>query len=199
MTKVLCKSCGVAILKDTAERNDGNCLPCRSGTRERIEASKLRYREERESEKTDPLRKLWLDLVRRAHTETGGFDSFSQAERLYFAVGLLEGEVYNGGFDQYFLNSSADYYRYAIEGLQAMNAPNSLELLQRAKQVVFGFEEPDQDTGRRRMFLRRAADASRSKRLDSLDSLFYDDPDSLGEKIEQYARDQGLITRQPGS
>jgi hypothetical protein len=194
VTKVPCKTCGVVILADTAERNDGECVPCRSGTRERIERSKQRYREEREREKTDPLRKLWLALVRRAYETPNGFDSFSEAERLYFAVGLLEGEVYNGGFDQYFFNSSADYYRYAVEGLQVMGAPHALELLRRAKQVVFGFEEPEQDTERRRAFLRRSVDESCSERLGSLDALFWQDPDSLGAKVEQFAKDRGLVS-----
>ena len=194
MAKVACKTCGVAILTDTAERNNGECGPCKSGTRQQIETSKQRYREERECEKTDPFRKLWLSLVRRAYDTPNGFESFSEAERLYFAVGLLEGEVYNGGFDQYFFNSSADYYRYAVDGLQAMGAPHALELLLRAKQVVFGFDEPEQNTERRRAFLRRAVDASCSERLSSLDSLFWQDPDSLGAKAEQFAKERGLVS-----
>ena len=51
-------------------------MPCRSGTREPIETSKQRHRDEREREKTDPLRKLWLALVRRAYEMPNGFDSF---------------------------------------------------------------------------------------------------------------------------
>jgi hypothetical protein len=128
-----------------------------------------------------------------AYETPHGVDSFSEAERQYFAVGLLEGEVYNGGFDQYFFNSSADYYRYAIAGLQAMGAQQALELLLRAKQVVFGFEEPPQDTERRRAFLRVSIDGC-SERLGVLDALFWEDPDSLGSKVAQFAQDRGLVS-----
>ena len=194
MNKVACKVCGALVLWDTAARNDGKCAPCHDGTRERIESAKKWHHEEREREKTDPLRRLWRDLVHRAYETPNGFASFSEAERQYFAVGLLEGDVHNGGFDQYFYNSSGDYYRYAIEGLEAMGALQALELLRRAKQVLFGFEEPEPDTERRRVLLRATVDASRSKRLASLDALFYEDPDSLGSKVEQFAKDRGLVS-----
>jgi hypothetical protein len=194
VSKVACKICGVLVLWDTAARNDGKCVPCHIGTRDRIESAKKWYREEREREKTDPLRRLWRDLVHRAYETPNGFGSFSDAERQYFAVGLLEGAVYCGGFDQYFFNSSGDYYRYAVEGLEAMGAPQALDLLRRAKHVLFGFEEPEPDTECRRALLRATVDASRSKRLDSLDTLFYQDPDSLGAKVEQFAKDRGLVS-----
>lgn len=193
MTKVPCKTCGVPVLWETAARNDGKCVPCRSGTRQNTESAKKSYLEERERERTDPFRKLWRDLVRRAYEIPNGFDALSQPEKQYFAVGLLEGDVYNGGFDQYFFNSSGDSYLYAVEGLEAMGAIQTLELLRRAKQVLFGFDEPEQDTERRRAFLRSVANESCSKRLSSLDSLFYKDPDALGAKVEQFAKDNGLV------
>jgi len=169
-------------------------VPCRSGTRQNIEPAKKWHREQRERERTDPLRRLWRDLVTRARETPNGFASFSEPEQHYFAVGLLEGEVYNGGFDQYFFNSSGDHYRYAVEGLEAMGAPQALGLLRQAKQVVFGFDEPERDTERRRAFLRSSVDESHSKRLNSLDSLFWKDPDSLGAKFEQFAKNRGLVS-----
>jgi hypothetical protein len=139
------------------------------------------------------MRKLWLDLVRRANGAPNGFESLSEAEQLYFAVGLLQGEVCNGGFDQYFFNGSGDHYTYAVKGLEAMGAFQVLDLLKRAKQIVFGFEEPESDTGRRRAFLQRSVDESRSKRLSALDVLFWKDPDCLPEKVEQFAKDRSLV------
>ena len=191
MSKVPCISCGVAILAETAARNGGKCVPCKSGTRERIESSRKRYRERRERKGTDPLRKLWDDLVDRVHRTPNGFASLSEAERQYFAVGLLEGEVYNGGFHQYFFNSSGDSYPYAIEGLEAIGAPQALLLLRKAKQILFGFADPPRDTKQRRVVL-RSVEESCQERLSALDSLFWKDPDSLVAKLQQFAKERGL-------
>ena len=114
-------------------------MPCKIGTRESIEAAKLYYQRERDLDKIDPFRKLWRELVRRVYETDLGYAGLSDAEKKYFAVGLLEGEVYNGGFDQYFFNSSSDYYSDAEIGLEEMGAVQSLSLLKRAKEIVFGF------------------------------------------------------------
>jgi Domain of unknown function (DUF4375) len=51
----------------------------------------------------------------------------------------LSGEVYNGGFYQYFDNTSADSYHYAELGLIRLGATHSLGLLQKAKEHLFDF------------------------------------------------------------
>jgi hypothetical protein len=190
MTKIPCEACGVPILPDTAARNDGKCNPCCTGSRALIEASRARREAGRTNPVADPLRELWVDLVRRVHGTPDGFDTLSKIEKLYFAVGMLEGEVYNGGFEQYFSSSSGNYYRYAVEGLEEMGALKSLTLLQKARQVVFGFDEPDGDPDRRRA--RLSADQSRSRRLEALDPMFWEDPDVIEARMRQFAIDHGL-------
>ena len=193
MSKVPCKTCGIAILATTAVRNDGLCWPCKKGTRKSLEAAKQWYREEREREKSDPFRKLWRELVRRVHETPGGFDSLSEPERQYFSVRLLEKEVFNGGFDQYFFNSSADFYGHAIDGLEAMGASCSLDLLRQAKEFVFGAQEPMADTGCRREFLRARVDDACSQELSKLDVFFCKDQDSLSSRAEEFARSRGIL------
>lgn len=193
MSKVPCAKCGVAILESTAEKNGGLCAPCKAGTREPIEAARARNKEERERENTDPLRLLWRNLVHRAYEANDGLSGFSEAEKQYFAVGLLDGEVYNGGFDQFFFNSSGSYFKYAIAGLEAMDAQQSLVLLQRAKQVLFDFDEVYEDTEKRRAFLLQRVSDSRTKRLEELDAQYWKDPDSLAIRSEQFARSKGLV------
>ncbi len=85
-------------------------MPCKTGTRKSIEAAKVRITEQREREISDPFRILWRELVRRVHQNELGFDGLSEPEKLYFSVGLLDGELYNGGFYQYFFNHSGSYY-----------------------------------------------------------------------------------------
>lgn len=168
-------------------------MPCKNGTRESMEAAKLYYQRERELDKTCPFRKLWRELVHRVHDTNLGYTGLSYAEKKYFAVGLLEGEVYNGGFDQYFHNSSSDYYSDAEVGLEEIGAMQSLSLLRQAKQIVFGDAAIPEDTEQRREILLQRDFDSYAKQLDELDRLFWEDPDELGERSESFARKHALI------
>jgi len=168
-------------------------MPCKNGTRESMEAAKLYYQKERELDKTCPFRKLWRELVHRVHDTDLGYAGLSDPEKKYFAVGLLEGEVYNGGFDQYFHNSSSDYYSDAEVGLEEIGAMQSLSLLRQAKQIVFGDAVIPEDTEQRREILLQRDFDSYAKQLDELDRLFWEDPDGLSERSESFARKHALI------
>lgn len=191
--KIPCSDCGVLILQETAVRNGGCCLPCRSGTRSRIEASKAAAKREREFDATDPARIYWRKLVDMVFKPPGGLSSLSEVERQYWAVGCLSGEVYNGGFDQYFHNSSASTYNDALKGLEAMGALASLILLQKAKQVVFGFQAVPEDTGMRRSMLTSIDDDSHQQRLNELDKQFWAEPDKLAELSQHFAVRHNLL------
>jgi len=193
MTKVPCTKCGALIIESTSERNGGLCVPCKSGRRDAIETGKRREQEQRDREKNDPFRRLWRELVHRVHQTELGFDGLSETEKRYFAVGLLDGEVYNGGFDQFFFNSSGSYYSYAVLGLKEMDAVQSLQLLERAKQVIFNFSEVLTDTKQRREYLIQTESSSRSERLEALDALYWKDPDSLSSRCEAFARKHSLV------
>lgn len=188
MNKIACSTCGTSILVTTAMRNDGKCVPCTSGTRESIEESRHRHREQRESAKSPSASSIhWCELVDRVHKGQGGLEALSDIEKRYFAVCCLEGEMHNGGFDQFFSNSSGSYYEQALAGLADMGAVESAQLLRKAKQVLFDFSDVSTDTGARRNFLRKNSSPSRDVRLGQLDALFRQDSDSLMERIERYA------------
>jgi len=189
MDKIPCIRCGVQILPGTAAKNDGLCMPCAAGIRESMETSREYYRKRRESEQDDPVRALWLSLVRRVG-QGDGYSGLTLPERRYFAVGLLDGEVNNGGFDQYFYNSSSDYYLDAVAGLEELGATKSLELLLRAKQIVFGFRDVPTYTAQRRQ---TTTSDSQLSRLDPLDRQFWADPDGLVERVEAFLHEHGLI------
>ena len=68
--------------------------------------------------------------------------------------GLLRNEVNNGGFHQYFVTSSGSYYGYAEKGLVAFGATQALDLLRRAKHILFpAISVPVDTETRRRLFL----------------------------------------------
>jgi hypothetical protein len=141
----------------------------------------------------DPTQLLWRDLVRRVFETPEGFHDLSEPEKRYFAVSVLEGEVYNGGFHQYFFNSSGRYYEYTLLGLQEMNALQSLDLLQNAKRVIFNDKAIPESTGKTREIILQADSDQRFRLLEELDKKFWQDPDDLHTKITAYAKLYGLL------
>ena len=100
-----CPTCGALILPSTAAETGGACMPCKRGFRQNIEASQRRRLDDAKYRES-PAGKHWQWLVQQVHNNPDGFEGLSTANQAFFAVGVLEGEVYNGGFEQYFFNSS---------------------------------------------------------------------------------------------
>lgn len=190
MSKLPCAKCGALILEATAKRNAGLCEPCRTGRREAMDAARKRDQEARERTR---FLKLWRSLVRRAHDGDEGITGFSEAEKRFLAVGLLELELYNGGFDQFFFNSSGSHCRRAASGLKEMGALRSLELLRRAQRALFGDMEVPESTAERREFLQKEDSAEVSRELSALDDQYCADPDGLEARMKSYALKHGLI------
>ena len=188
--KVPCTECDAAILPSTAERTGGLCMPCKNGNRKNIERAKEFYKRERELDKTCPFRALWWEIVDKVYNQEGGFAKLTDDEKLYYAVNVLRGEVYNGGFNQYFDNSSGEYYRHAELGLIRLGATHSLSLLREAKVALFGSACVPKDRTERFAALEQHVG---QPNLDALDDEFYKDPDSLGEKLEGFAVATGLV------
>ena len=66
----------------------------------------------------------------------------TETERRLVAVYWLDGEVHNGGFDQYFFNSAGNDSKAALAGLREMGAPAAAALLERAMGVFPGGQPP---------------------------------------------------------
>jgi hypothetical protein len=199
MTKVGCTICGASILAATAQSTGGICMPCKTGRRQIIDAGKRRVQEEREKNRSDPFRKLWHDLVHRVHSTPLGFAGLSDQERIYYAVGTLDGAIYRGGFELYFFNSTGTHYTHAVVGLETTGATQASALLQRAKQVLFAFDDVPEDATKRRLLLNKNASPSRSERLEHLDQLYCQDPDTLQRRLEIFAREHDLLPKASGS
>jgi len=191
--QVTCEKCGALILQATADKTGGVYMPCKKGMRESIEAAKLYYQRERELDRTDPLRRLWRELVDRVHLTEPGYAGLSDAGKKYFAVQLLVREVYNGGFEQYFHNSSGSYYGDAEIGLEEMGATQSLSLLRRVRHLIFGIAPVPEETRQRREILWQQPYESYSGRLDELDHLFCQDPDGLDDRTEAFAKQHRIV------
>ncbi|HWB92537.1 MAG TPA: DUF4375 domain-containing protein [Puia sp.] len=95
-----------------------------------------------------------------------------------FATAVLDGEVHNGGFDQFFYQN-ARLLPFAMEGLKKIGAHAHAGLLARAMPV---YEAHQQN------FTSEDDDYERSPELDELDSEYYALPDSYSMRI-RFVRD----------
>ncbi len=191
MQKLPCNDCGALILPITAESTGGVCMACKQGIRQDLERSRAYYKARAEY---DPADALWKSLVARS-VEDPLLTTLSSAERTYFTVCLLDGEVYNGGFDQFFSNSSGSYYADAASGLAELGALNALRILRAAAQTIFGTDAPPQDRVTRwdMMKRREGRRPNPESYLDALDKEYWQDPDDLGDRLQAYADRTGLI------
>ncbi len=96
--KIPCKDCNELILPATAKKTGGVCMACKQGIRGAIEQSKEYYRKLKEY---DPHRELWESLMEKE--DRYGFDNFTKEEKIYISINVFDGEVYNGGIEQFFL------------------------------------------------------------------------------------------------
>lgn len=198
--KLPCRSCGNLIAMSTAEKNDGMCMPCKGGYRERIEQSKRRA-EEHKKYIASPQALYWEALVDRVYHTPEGFSGLALAEQHYYAVSVLVGEVYNGGFDQYFGNSSGDHYAEACAGLLQLEATQTLALLEKAKRLLFGIQPVPTNQGLRQLSMPTYADQPDldcEAALDTLDQQFYLDCEQLDERLLRYAGEHRLFERARG-
>ena len=193
--RVPCKECGAEILPTTATATGGVCMACKQGIRKTIEASKKYYEERR---KYDPMRELWTSLVMRVHKTDEGFEGLTQDEKTYFAVGVLDGEIYNGGMDQYFWNSSGSLYSWAVDGLLELKAHKALRLLTDAAKLLFDGEVPEDREARASAIRKLPEDKAVpipewAVRLEQIDREYCEDPDGLGARLEAFASERGLV------
>ena len=193
--RVPCPQCGAQILQETAAKNNGLCMPCKGGYRKRIEQG-IKHREREREYEQSAERKYWIALINRIFKSPHGFADLSHQEQIYYAVSCLIGEVHNGGFDQFFSNSSGELYGAALAGLLELGAEQTAGLLVQAKEALFGDMPVPIDRSQRLSMMPTMGNESHTvwKRLDSLDKAFYKDPDQLTVKCTSYAISHNLYT-----
>src|SRR6266849_547049 len=74
-----------------------------------------------------------------------GDAKLSDEERVILAIEALEREVNNGGYDQFFVNSSREYAPIIVNALRRIGCPKVAEITQKALKIMQEFPEDNED------------------------------------------------------
>ena len=112
------------------------------------------------------------------------FELQSIPRKVFSAIWAVESEVNNGGFSQYFLNSSAETAPFVEEALSAIGAPKTADICKRAIATAFpeGLPATTYETEQ------AATDFSDEiiEKLEPLDQEFFAYPHSLTDLLFAY-------------
>lgn len=111
------------------------------------------------------------------------YDQLSFPERVFVLIWELESEVNNGGFHQYFLNSTGARAPHIVEALKAVGAVQTAALVQEAIAQVGSI--PWSDATARKAIM-NALSSDVIEKLNKLDQSFYAYPNDLTELLYRY-------------
>jgi hypothetical protein len=82
---------------------------------------------------------ILIELSESKRTKFGKEDFGLQSipQKIFSAIWAVESEVNNGGFSQYFLNTSAESAPFVVEALESIGAPKTASICNRAIAVAF--------------------------------------------------------------
>jgi len=179
-------------------------MPCVRGNQLTIEQRRAQQRlareearAEQEAQLASPHRRYWDSLVDRIYAHPGGFDALSKGDRLYYLIYWLSCEVHNGGFDQFFSNTSGGRYNETVAALAEAGDQETLRLLQEAKAALFGEADvPVEQATRCRLMPTALEDHPRyeavHRALDELDQRFWEGAGRLNALLEGMVVAYGL-------
>ena len=112
------------------------------------------------------------------------FENQSVPQRVFSSVWAVESEVNNGGFSQYFLNSSAETAAFVAEALDAIGAPRTADICRHAVECAFPNGVPPAPGA----ISSAAANFSEEtlEKLEALDTEFFAYPHDLTELLFAY-------------
>jgi hypothetical protein len=112
------------------------------------------------------------------------FNQLTLPEQVFRCIWELESEVNNGGFEQYYMNSSGDT-AFAVEGaLKRIGAHKCAKIVHCANDL-FPRGEPPRDQRERQNLWSSICEES-MEQLDELDQEFFQYPDDLSSLLYDY-------------
>jgi hypothetical protein len=130
---------------------------------------------------------ILIVLSESNRTEFGGDNLSTQSvpQKVFSSIWAIETEVNNGGFSQYFLNSSCETAGFVVEALETVGARSAADISRRAIAAAFPAGLPSNVEA-----IRSAASEFSDEtegRLDALDQEFFKYPDNLTKLLFSYA------------
>ncbi|WP_334077145.1 DMP19 family protein [Paenibacillus sanfengchensis] len=134
------------------------------------------------------LNDAWYDFagafVHKKNESTLRWQALTSDEQEIAALWLLEADMYNGGFIQFFCNWGEEAYLYAVRALQAIGAERALELVVSGYACIERLEQDDRLT--QLWDIPKFLTTEEEARLDELDQRFWEDPDGIAETAYRY-------------
>ena len=101
-------------------------------------------------------------------------EELSDGEKVFLSMALLETEVNNGGFDQFFFNTNDEWNDLLVSSAQAIKAFDIAKICEKALKIKAEFEGPEEDL---------------VEQLGECDDAFYNSKDYIDSLCVQYARE----------
>ena len=114
-----------------------------------------------------------------------GESTLSPTERMILAIEALEREVNNGGYDQFFRNSSVEYVLMVVASLEAIGCPNTANITQDAI-TALGLSPTPATTEIEKVMA--MVDESRDVTLSKCDSRYYASGEDIASVLFAYIK-----------
>ncbi|WP_445722177.1 DMP19 family protein [Flavobacterium sp.] len=114
------------------------------------------------------------------------FGNLNEAEKTFLYVEILEAEINNGGFDQFFFNSSGDYANEILEALKKIGALKTVKIVEEAYKN-FPENPIPKDNNIRREILENINEQT-SEKWTQLEDKFYLYEENIGGLVLDYVR-----------
>ncbi len=120
-----------------------------------------------------------------AKSERDGWDSLSDKDADFLSIWLLEADVNNGGFHQYYFNSGSAHAVRAATALRTIGANKAAAIVEEAN-GLFGEGGPAEDRFARQQRLDEICGANEAEFFDDLDQRFFAYPDPIEQLLLDY-------------
>jgi hypothetical protein len=108
-----------------------------------------------------------------------GDNKLTDEERIILAIEALEREVNNGGYGQFFVNSSRDYAPIIVNALRRIGCPKTAEITQKALKIVQKIPMTDEEIENGTW----EENKDRQDALGECDTLYFDRPENIEESL----------------
>lgn len=108
-----------------------------------------------------------------------GENKLTIEERIILAIEALEREVNNGGYGQFFVNSSRDYAPIIVDALRRIGCPKTAVITQKALKIVQHMPMTDEEIADGTW----EENEERQDALGECDSLYFERPENIEERL----------------